>query len=317
MSGPKHGEYINYRAEIEEEIRSSKNYIIELKKTLSNMEKLAILGEEEKRLVEKHGMQEWEAESNKIKSYVDDVKEKAVELEKNLQVRSYRFSTLRKVRETKERIKKLLDETKRKYTEFRKQKKNIVSLSKERAEEYKTKTEKELRETIEPNMPFLEEWSFDDRLSQLKEALENFKDVELENIEKEYENIINLYYELQSKAMENKKSFEIKKDTSSKIIDALVELNYTNIERTLEGGPLGKIIVKAEAPDGSWNVTYEVGNDGEIKTITPDDDRCHVNLGNINKKLKDYGVHVDIKELRERKEKEERKKDAEKQRRRR
>jgi len=302
MSGPKYGSYINYEAEIRQEIANVKGYLEELKKIVRNAENSLSLDEEEKELIKKHSLEEWEKEANSLKSYISSVKSKMDKIKNSLKVSSYNSATLSKIRQISRNTKKLIVDMRKKDADFRKRKSSIISASKKKAQEYKQKVEKELKELIQPNLSFLEEWSFDDRIKDLKDALSNFNNISFSEIETQREKILELYHTLQSVALKNKKEFEIKKDTSDKLMETLIDLNYTNIERELEDGPLGKIVVKAETPDENWSVVFEIGSDGEIKTITPYDDRCYENLKDINRRLKDRGVHVNIEKLeRERK----------------
>lgn len=297
MSGPKHGSYINYREEIRQEINSAKGYSKEINKLLDGAESILSLGNEDRELINKYGKEEWDRESEEMKAYIEKLRQEVGRIEKELKVNSYNSQSLSRVRSAKSKIKKLVSELREKNAEFRKKVTSIVSSSREKAKELRRETEKELRNIVEPNISLIEEWSFSQKVSELKEAIDSFESVDFMNIEDERQKILGLYHELYAEALKNKKNFEIKKDTSDKLIESLVELNYTNIERSLDGGKLGKIIVKAEAPDGSWNLVYEVGNDGKLKAITPYDSRCYANLEDINKKLEDYGIQMDIKEL--------------------
>ncbi len=301
MSGPKHGEYVNYRSEIQQESIILDQHIKEIKDLIQNAEKSLNLENYEKEMVEKHAKQEWEKESQDIKNQISNIKNKLKEIENNKNITAYNSTNLSKIRNLNAQAKQLLEKAKSDYNNFRKIKAQILSKSQERAKQHKEKTERELRELIIPNIEFLQEWAFDDRVKDLINLLENFKNVDYLKVEEERQTILALYDELKEKALKNKKDFEVKKDTSDKVIQTLIDMNYTNIERTLDGGKLGKIIVKADTPDESWNITYEIDTDGKIKVITPNDDRCYINLEDINKKLEDYGIQVDIKELKERK----------------
>ncbi len=301
MSGPKHGEYVNYRSEIQQESVILDQHIKEIKNIIQDAEKSFDLEDYEKEIIEKHAKQEWEKESQDMRNQILDLKNQLKEIENNKNITNYDSANLSKIRTLNSKAKQLLDKVKASYNNFRKIKAKILSTSQERAKQHKEKTEKELKDMIMPNIDFLQEWAFDNRVKDLTEMLENFKNVDYLKVEEERQKILTLYDELKEKALKNKKDFEVKKDTSDKVIQALIDMNYTNIERTLEGGKLGKIIVKADTPDESWSITYEIDNDGKIKVITPNDDRCYINLEDINKKLDDYGIQVDIKELKERK----------------
>ena len=314
MSGPKHGEYINYRAEIEQERGIIQGYIKDIKGLFKSIEDSLILDSKENEIIQRHAGQEWQKESKRISDYISNAKVKLSKIESSLNITNYDFSNLSKIRQLNQEAKNLLEDVKKEYDNFRKTKIKILSISQERANEYKIKTERELKEKIEPDLKFLEEWAFDDRIDELKRKLDNFKNLDFSKVEEERNKILNLYDELKSKALKNKKNFEIKKDTSDKLISILIEMNYDNIERTLEGGVLGNIVIKAETPDKSWNVLYEIGNDGQIKAITPNDDRCYINLEDINKRLKDYGIQVDIKELQRKEKKKEQAKERERER---
>ncbi len=301
MSGPKHGEYVNYRSEIQQENNILDQNINEIKDLIQNAEKSLNLEEYEKEIVEKHAKQEWEKESQNMKNQIADIKNQIEEIENNKNITDYNSENLSKIRTLNSKAKQLLEKAKSNYNNFRKIKTKILSTSQEKAKQHKERTEKELKDTITPNIQFLQDWAFDDRVKDLTNMLENFKDIDYLKVEEERQKILTLYDKLKEKALKNKKDFEVKKDTSDKVIQTLIDMNYTNIERTLEGGKLGKIIVKADTPDEGWHITYEIDNDGKIKVITPNDDRCYINLEDINKNLENYGIQVDIKELKERK----------------
>jgi F420-non-reducing hydrogenase large subunit len=119
------------------------------------------------------------------------LKNQLKEIENNKNITNYDSANLSKIRTLNNKAKQLLDKVKASYNNFRKIKAKILSTSQERAKQHKEKTEKELKDMIMPNIEFLQEWAFDNRVKDLTEMLENFKNVDYLKVEEERQKILN------------------------------------------------------------------------------------------------------------------------------
>jgi hypothetical protein len=304
MSGPKHGVYINYRAEIGQVLKLIEKEVFLMKDIIKEGYKLCDIDNNTKELIRKFSNLDIESNITEFKKFLFEQEQKVKEFE-NIKVSSYDQKTLEHLRRVLSTIKLYKESIISRNQEFSSKILKTISQSKKEAEEYKRKIIDEIKKVInDEELKFLTEWSNSSEISKLLNKLKNLETIEPLKISSERQEIMNLYNTLRNNALENKKNYEIKVETSSRIIEVLAEMNYTNIERKLESDKFGKIIVKAETPSGDWNLTFEINSNNDIKVITPYDDRCYTSLDDILLKLKDVGVEMDLEELKRRKKKE-------------
>lgn len=310
MSGPKHGYYINYKSEIDKVLEIIKNEQRTIEKIIKEAYNLSQIDERTKALIKSFTSENVDLRIENFRKFLKETENNLKSLINKINIKNYDRKTLDDLRKITNTLKIYKENLISQKNQFSSSISKIISKSQKEANDYKEKLINEIRQIINKDeITFIEEWSKSQRISELSERMKNLERKDIFQINDEIKEIMELYNNLKSEALNNKKNYEIKVETSKKIMETLIEMNFTNIERKLESDKFGNIIVNAETPNGDWNLSFQIGNDNQIKVITPYDERCYTSLNDIILKLKDIGIEMDLEELRKRRENQKQKQD--------
>lgn len=301
MSGPKEGYYTNYQAECENLKDRLNNLVLEIGKLQKDVGNFKI-----ESIDQEMGLRFLGVDLEREKAEVEKALGKLVNeanklLEEAKSISSYNRKSLKALQDIHQRMDELRKKAKQLQNAFRSRVFEIQKQSQEQAEKLRDRLLSEMEAYLNSeDFEFINKWcSRVDHLLYLREATVQAKKADLKAVENIYKKFYEIAEKLQDEALKNKEYFELKKDTSSKIMKVLAEQNYVNLERRIEGDRFGPIVVVAESPSGNWQLTFKVENNGEIKIITPYDERCYTELEQIGENLKSIGLEISIKQLEE------------------
>lgn len=301
MSGPKEGYYTNYQAECENLKDRLNNLVLEIGKLQKDVGNFKIESIDQEMGLRFLGV-DLEGEKAEVEKALGKLVNEANKLlEEAKSISSYNRKSLKALQDIHQRMDELRKKAKQLQNAFRSRVFEIQKQSQEQAEKLRDRLLSEMEAYLNSeDFEFINKWcSRVDHLLYLREATVQAKKADLKAVENIYKKFYEIAEKLQDEALKNKEYFELKKDTSSKIMKVLAEQNYVNLERRIEGDRFGPIVVVAESPSGNWQLTFKVENNGEIKIITPYDERCYTELEQIGENLKSIGLEISIKQLEE------------------
>lgn len=303
MSGPKEGHYRNYQVECENLKRRIDSTFNELKKLERDIQNFTISGSEQQLGLEFSRVDLIKEKEIALKNIAEAVNYGKTLLDQALRVSIYNERNLTSLTEINQKILEIRDRVIKLCSSFRLKVNETLKKSAEQAEKLRISLISEIESYLKSeDFEVINQWvSEKDQIERLKDLLNQAKREGVKEVEKIHGQFLSLFEKLKDTAVKNKENFELKKDTSSKIMKILSEQNYVNIERKLESDKLGAVVIVAESPSGGWNLTFKVENDGEIKVVTPYSERCYSELEQIGESLRKVGVDITIKQLEERK----------------
>lgn len=303
MSGPKEGHYRNYFAECEGIKRRIDSIYEEIKRLENDIRNYSISADEQRLGLEFSGVDLSKERESVYQATGELINSAKALLEQAKRITTYNQQTLINLNQIMLQIQELRDKALKHNISFRLKVSETLKKSREQAERLSSKLINEMElYTSSQDFELISEWASEkQKIQELKNLLNQAKRAELKEVERIHGEFFGMAKTLKEEAIKNRENFELKKDTSSKIMKILAEQNYVNIERKLEDDKLSAVVVVAESPSGGWNLTFRVQNDGEIRVITPYGDRCYNELEQIGESLKSVGVEIRLKQLEERK----------------